>query len=77
MYLYLIYMFTLIRSYTFAFHKINYVPKYKMRETLFNIYNIKEKGDNTLEHIIPQSTFKDNKNINKQREGGYNRMICE
>lgn len=65
MYLYLIYMYALFISYASAFNNINYVPKYKMRQILFNIYNIKEKGDNTLEHIIPQSTFKDNKNISK------------
>ena len=65
MYLYLIYMFTLFISYACSFNNINYVPKYKMRQILFNIYNIKEKGDNTLEHIIPQSIFKDNKNISR------------
>ena len=24
-------------------------------KTIFNIYNIKSKGDNSLEHIVPQS----------------------
>lgn len=63
MYFYLIYMFAILIP-SIAFN-INYVPKHKMREIVFNIYNIKEKGDNTLEHIIPQSTFKNNSIISK------------
>ena len=57
-------MFTLFIS-TIAFNNINYVPKYKLRQKIFDIYNVKEKGNITLEHIIPQSMFKDNKNISK------------
>lgn len=62
MYFRLNYVFTFLLS---TFNNINYIPKYKIRNLIFNIYNIKSKGNNSLEHIVPQSIFKDNKNISK------------
>ena len=62
MYFRLKYIFTFLLS---SFDNINYIPKYKIRNLIFNIYNIKTKGDNSLEHIVPQSIFKNNRNISK------------
>ena len=38
----------------------------KIRETIFTIYNMKDNyGNNTIEHVIPQSVYKKNKILSR------------
>lgn len=41
---------------------ITYIPKYKLKDTIHNIYNLYEKHDYTLEHVVPQSIYKNDNN---------------